>query len=378
METTTDKIVTIARFPNNRALLLQSMLQSQGIECFLAHENLLQAAVSEGVEIKVRSSDIARALKLIEEYKQDSGLQKEKSIKALKSIRRILVPVDFSDASRKAVDFALELADILKAEIKLVHVYYNPVVEVAPFDTSHMYHVNLGNYLHEIEQNARKQMADLVRMVRKEAETKSHKIKIGFSLANGIAEDEIQKIASKFHPGLIIMGSRGMGKQTEGLIGSVTARIIRKTSVPVIAIPENAHLVSIRKIRNILYATDFDEFDQVSLSRLINLLHPFSVTVHVVHVSVGVKKSWDKVKMDGLKQFMEQEFRSLPVKYKILVSDDVINSLESYMRDNAIDVMALTNHPRGMLMRMFTPSVTKKIMQRINKPLFAFKASQED
>lgn len=374
METTTEKIVTIARFPNNRALLLQSILQAQGIECFLAHENLLQAAVSSGVEIKVRSSDIAMALKLIEDYKQDAGLQKEKSVRSLRSIRRILVPVDFSEASQKAVQFAIELSDILKSEIKLLHVYYNPVIEVAPFDTSHMYHVNLGNYLHEIEQNARKQMADLVRNTRKEVQAKKLKIKISFSLANGLAEEEIVKMTSKYCPGLIIMGSRGMGKQTEGLIGSVTAKIVHKTNVPVIAIPERAHTVSIRKVKNILYATDFDDFDQLSISRLINLLHPFNVTLHCVHVSVGVKKSWDKVKMDALKHFMSTEFKGLPVKYKNLVSDNIINCLETYMRDNEIDVIAITSHKRGMLNQLFTPSVTKKIMQRINKPLLVFKA----
>lgn len=377
METDAEKIVTIARFPNNRALLLQSRLQAEGIDCFLSHQNLLQAAVSSGVEIKVRHSDMDKALRLIEQYKQEQGSQKERSIKTLRSVRRILVPVDYSEASEKAVGFTLDLADTLKAEIKLLHVYFNPVLDVAPFDTSHTYQINLSNYLHEIEQNARKQMASIVVDLRKKAAGTKNKVKISFALANGLAADEILSLSHKYHPGLIVMGSRGMGKQSEGLLGSVTAKVVAKSAVPVIAIPESSKSLRIDKVKNVLYATDFDNYDQVALSRLINLMHPFSATLHLVHVSIGVKKSWDKIKMDSLKKFIHDEFEKFPVKFKIMISDDVVNGLESYMRENTIDVIALTNHARGLINSFFTPSVTKMIMQRINKPLFVFKAGRE-
>lgn len=377
METITEKIVTIARFPNNRALLLQSRLQGEGIDCFLSHQNLLQAAVSMGVEIKVREVDVERALRLIETYKKDYGSEKEKALRSLKNVRRILVPVDFSKASENALKLALEMADMLKAEIKLFHVYYNPVIDVAPFDTSHSYQINLSNYLHEIEQNARKQMNSVVSELRNKAKTTKNKVKISFSLSNGMPTDEILRMSHYYHPGLIVMGSRGMGNQSEGLIGNVTAKVVAKSEVPVIAIPENFKYVSIKKVKNILFATDFDNYDQIAISRLINLMHPFNATLHCVHISIGVKKSWDKIKMDSLKEFIEKEYGDVPVKFKIIVSDNIINGLECYMRDNKIDVISLTNHSRGLLNSFFTPSVTKMIMKRINRPLFAVKATLE-
>lgn len=377
METLEEKIVTIARFPNNRALLLQSRLQGEGIDCFLSHQNLLQAAVSQGVEIKVRESDVEKAVRLIEMYKQDSGEEKEKSIKTLKSIRRILVPVDFSDASEKAIQLAFEIADLLKAEIRLLHVYYNPVVDVVPFDTSHTYQINLNSYLHEIEQNARKQISHLELELKNKASEKKNRIKITSSLANGIAHDEIISFSKKYKPGLIIMGSRGMGNQSTGLIGNVTAKVVEKSEIPVIAIPEKYKFISVDKVKHVLYATDFDNYDQITISKLVNLTHQFNPTLHIVHISIGVKKAWDKVKMDSLKEFIQKEYPDLPVKYKILVSDNIINGLECYMRDNEIDVIALTNHSRNILNSFFTPSVTKMIMQRINRPLFVVKATAE-
>lgn len=377
METTTENIKTIARFPNNRALLLQARLQAEGIDCFLSHQNLLQAAVSTGVEIKVRESDMERAIRLIELYRKDWGKQKEKSLKTLRNVRRILVPIDFSASSKNALKFAMEMAAMLKAELKLVHVYYNPVIDVALFDTSHTYQVNLTNYLHEIEQNARRQMAEIVEDVRKKAKKAKSRIKITSSLLNGLAADEILAMANKYHPGLIIMGSKGMGMQSEGMMGSVTLKVAIKSNIPVLALPENPKLASAEKIRNVMYATDFDSYDEIALSKLFNFLHPMRTTVHCVHISIGKVKAWEKIKMEELRDFIDREYGDIPFKSSILVCDNVLNGLESYMRDNPVDVIAMTNHPRGLLDSFFTPNVTKMIMQRIDKPLFVFKSRDD-
>ncbi|HOI87691.1 MAG TPA: universal stress protein [Lentimicrobium sp.] len=374
MEPQEEKIVVIARHPNNRALLLQSRLAAEGIECFLSHENLLQGAVSSGVEIKVKKSDVEKALRLIEQSKAEHGEQKEAAVKALRSVRRILVPVDFSDASNKACSFALGLAAKLKAEVKLLHVYYNPVIDIAPFDTSHAYQVNLINYLHEAEQNARHQLINLAKDLKAQVKKKKQDIKITYSLTNGLAADEIIDKSRKYKPGLIVIGTRGIGKQTGGFLGSVTARVIEKTSAPVLAIPESSRFTKVENMKNVLYATDFDQSDHLSISRLIGLLHPFDTNLYCVHISIGMRKSWEKVKMETLKHFITKEYKKFPIQYDMVVSDDILNGLETYMRNHSIDVIALTNHNRSLLARLFTPSITKLILGRISKPLFVFKS----
>lgn len=374
MDTSTEKITIIARYSNSRALLLKSKLEAEGIECFLSHQNLLQAAVSGGVEIKVRKSDVEKALRVVELNKEQHGKQKEASVRTLRSVRKILVPVDFSDASLSACSFALGLAAKLKAEIKLLHVFYNPVLDIAPFDTSHAYQVNLVNYLHETEQNSRHQLIKLVKELRQQVKSSNPELKISYTLSNGLAAEEIASTAAKFKPGLIILGTRGIGNQTGGFLGSVTSKLIGKTGIPVLAIPGQSKFSSLEKIKHVMYATDFDESDHLAISKLINLLHPFNVSLHCVHISVGVKKSWDKFKMDGLRAFIENGYDKYPAKCEILVSNDVINGIETYIRDNNIDIIALTNHNRGLLSGLFTPSITKKVLKRITKPLFVFKA----
>jgi len=286
------------------------------------------------------------------------------------------VPVDFSPASDKAIELAVDIANLLKAEIRLFHVYYNPVIEIAPFDTSHTYQVNLTNYLHEIEQNAKMQLTEKLNNLKKQVLELKSKTRITHSMANGIAADEILELSRKYKPGLIIMGSKGMGKQTEGMIGSVTLKVVAKSEIPVIALPENSKLLKAEDFRHILYATDFDNYDQTALSRLINLIHPLKVTIHCVHVSVGQKKAYEKVKMESLKKFLDEEYSDISFRCSIIVSDDILNGLETYIRETPVDVIALTNHSRGLLNSLFTPSVTRQIMQRIDKPLLVFKSRE--
>lgn len=372
MEAQTEKIVVIARFPNSRALLLQSILANEGIECFLAHENLLQGAFSSGVELKVRKSDVEKSLRIIEKTKAEYGRQKENAIAGLRSIRKILVPVDFSPASMRSCSFALGLAAKLKAEIKLLHVYYNPVVDMAPFDTSHAYQVNLSNYLHEAGQNARQQLVNLTKELKEQAKKQKLNIKITYSLANGIAADEIIAYSRRHKPGLIITGTRGIGNKSQSMLGSVTAKISGKTSSPILAIPEQSKFKGIDGLKNVLFATDFDDADHLSLSKLINLLHPFDVALYCVHIAIGTKKPWQKVKMENLKETIQGAFKNVPVNYDIVVSDDIVNGLEMYMRNHDIDAIALTSQEKGLLARFFTPSITKILLGRVNKPLLIF------
>ncbi|MDY0343553.1 MAG: universal stress protein [Lentimicrobium sp.] len=374
MEPTDEKLIVIARHTTSRALLLQSHLEAEGIDCFLSHENLVQGAFGSGVELRVRRSDMEKALKLIEMSKQEHGLEKEPAVKTLRQVRKILVPVDFSDASLKACTFALGLAAKLKAEIKLLHVYYNPVIDVVPFDTSHAYQVNLVNYLHEAEQNAKQQLIRLADDLKHRVSEGKADTKISYSLQNGIAAEEIVAMSNHYKPGLIVLGTRGIGQQSSSLLGSVTARVIEKASVPVLAIHEASRFTSIESFKNVLYATDFDESDHIALSRLINLMHPFHVQIYCVHISIGVKKPWQKVKLDSLKNLINVEHPNTAIHYDILVSDDILNGLETFMRNQSVDVIALTNHNRGLMARLFTPSITQKILKRIDKPLFVFKS----
>jgi nucleotide-binding universal stress UspA family protein len=372
MKSLTERIITVGTFPYSRALLLQIQLQTEGIECFLATKDSLQPIRSS--DLRVKQADVAKALKIIDQSIKFSGLEKEKAVRSIGVVRRILVPVDFSSLSLHACRFAVNLAQKYKAEVKLLHVFYNPAINITPYDEHYSYQVKLSNNLREIEKNARTSMVKLEqKLISWSKNEKITDVKITTGFANGEAADEILTYCQKYRPAIIIMGTRGLTKGTHPM-GRVTTRIIENSTIPVLALPDGS-VKKIDDLNSLLYATDFDPSDYSAINRLLNMLTPLNIQLHCVHVSVGYKKPWDPVKMDELKQHLTREYQEKKLKFEVIVSDNIVYGIESYIRNNGIDAIAVISHKRGTLEKMFAPSMTKKIFSETGKPLFVFHAS---
>jgi len=369
-----ETIITAGRFPYSRALILQSLLLGKGVDCFLVTEPEMQSPEGNA-EIRVRESDFAKALRIIESSPLESGALKEKALKSLRAVRRILVPVDFSNHSLKACRLAITMAKQMKAEVTLLHVFYNPAIDVAPNNDHAAYQLKLSELLHQIEIVSRENMemvvSDLKAWCKK---TRISNVKIVPAFANGRAVLEILEYSLRYNPSLIIMGTRGLSKDKKGGFGKVTYDILHQAKYPVLAVPDDS-VESIRDIKRILYATDFDLFDFSALNRLIAMTSVFATKIHCVHVSIGTKKSWEQAKFQQLHRHLAEQYRDQNITFSHLIGDDLLNSLETYIRDHHIDAIALITHKKEFPSKFFEQSSTRKIFSRIRKPLLVFHAS---
>jgi nucleotide-binding universal stress UspA family protein len=147
-------------------------------------------------------------------------------------IKRILVPVDFSDPSLRALDFAVELSRPLAAQVILLHavepVYY-PVA-------GDMYGVgfDLGNVYDAIERAARTQLSELA------AKLKARGVAVRTLLTLGTAHQVILDSAKKLKADLIVMSTHGRTGLSHVLIGSVAERVVRTAPCPVLTVPGRA------------------------------------------------------------------------------------------------------------------------------------------
>jgi len=65
-----EKIITLATRTFEHAQIIRSLLESEDIECFLENVNLIQGAVSEGVKIRIRETDLDKAVQIMEEVEK--------------------------------------------------------------------------------------------------------------------------------------------------------------------------------------------------------------------------------------------------------------------------------------------------------------------
>lgn len=367
-----ERLVTLTTTHYTAAEVLKARLGNAGIECFLKNVHLIQGDPAEGVKVQIRSTDVELALNLMNEWKK---LQEETESKDIKSVRRILVPVDFSEYSMNACIYALNLAEKLDTDLKIFHVYYAPIIDLVPITDAYSIQVDMDINLREMEARARKNLVAFVEEVRQMAIQRGlDNVKIGYSLREGIVEDEIAHMAKSYNPGLIVMGSKGKGEKQSDIIGSVVYKVLDKTKVPVLAIPENSKFDPSRDVRNIVYATDFDNSDKIAIRRLISIVSGFRIKLNCIHVSKDPEKTWDSQKMDNLKQYFGKISPDTLVECTLVKGEDTFRQLEEYTTKNHVDLISLVNRKRGLLGRLFNPGLAKKLIYQSSIPLLIFRA----
>ena len=122
-----DKLVTLAILTYTKAQILKSVLENEGIETYIQNVNQIQPVVSSGVRLRIKESDLPRALKITESSVWlAEDIVGDKSPEINVENKKILIPVDFSGYSMKACEFGFNLAKTYKTEVVLLHVYSTP------------------------------------------------------------------------------------------------------------------------------------------------------------------------------------------------------------------------------------------------------------
>ena len=369
-----DRLVTIAVHNYSRAQVLKSRLNAEGIDCYLKNVNLVHSTVPGGVKLRVHEQDLEKALRIVEKVNEQYRREDQEQGQEPKKVQRILVPVDFSRYSRNACRYAIGLAEKLNAEVKLLHVYYNPIVNSMPMTDTYYYQVNLDEIIRDIELRAKERMEQFYQDIKKQIEEQElSNVRIDYALIRGITHEEILMQSDEYDPDVIIVGTRGHGEQPGDLIGGVTRKIIEKASVPVLAIPEESEYQGISNI-NIMYVTEFDDSDYEAIRKLMHIMSPFSVRLYCAHVSTPESNKWDQVKMDSIRDHIREEYSHQHFECNLIEEQDKLKGIEDFVKEKGIDILSLVTHKRGLIARLLNPGIEKKLLFHSKVPLLVFHA----
>jgi nucleotide-binding universal stress UspA family protein len=189
----------------------------------------------------------------------------------------ILVPTDFSDNARNALNYAAQLAQKMNASIVLLHAYMLPTpVSEVPYMM-----VNVEEIQKENEEMARQATEKL----------QAQGIRASYLVRLGFPSDEIELVTEDQPVDLVVMGMRGKGT-LEKWMGSTTTSAIKKIDTPIIVVPQEA---SYRELKQVIYATDFSYTVSFHVyDPLLSLLKQFGAQLHIVHVQKNKNEMKDK------------------------------------------------------------------------------------
>ena len=193
------------------------------------------------------------------------------------SIRRILVPVDFSEPSQSAVDYGLSLALQFNSRLVLAH--------IVPSSTALIYTFPTESFAFEKEQAkyARSTLPDLIPVEHRDRVDLQTVVKVGE------VRSELLSIVKDEKIDLVVMGTHGRNAFERFLLGSLTERMLRKLNVPILTVSHLDPARELRKagpvpLRQVLYATDLSDNAAAGMKFSIELARGAGARLTVLHV----------------------------------------------------------------------------------------------
>lgn len=151
---------------------------------------------------------------------------------------KVLVPLDGSEHSKRALETAVHVAKKFHAKMTLLHVYsvsVTPVIIPEPTTlTPAGVPVVTSAELSKMVEAAR-EVGNRI-LTEGEQKAKSEGVQTETVLKEGNTVQEIVKAAKEGQFGLIVMGARGIGKLRELLMGSVSEGVIKDAPCPVLVV----------------------------------------------------------------------------------------------------------------------------------------------
>lgn len=368
-ETNDPAIINIGSYTYSRALLIKVRLESEGIPCFLSQTS---GSASE-VIIHVNESDLPDAQRYVNDLVRASGSEKESTIKLLRSVRRILVPVDFSDESEKAARYALKLAAFMKADIRLMHAWTPVAAEHFAWGEMYAMQTDIEAQLKNAEAEAEARLELFQEELKIQIKRKRIKgVDVDFDLIRGNASEAISAVAHHYKPGLIVMGTKGKQRFERGFFGSTTLKAISKGKIPVLAIPPSYDESSFEQTKRLLYVTSFDNTDLDSLSRLMAFVRPFNAKIYCLHIHQQGSLVVDETRMRLMREHFNRFYQGFEVECGLLESADALDGIERFIQEHQIDVLAITAKKQNLLSQLFEPGLSRKLLFRSSIPLLVF------
>lgn len=363
-------LVTLVTYQESRAAyFLKGMLENEDIDCFF-NISYDVGGKEDQVRVQVRSEDVEKAVQVMMDIRDTYGKDLD-AIKPDMSVRRIIVPTDFSIGSENACHYAIHLAQRINAEIKVLHVYEPPVVDDYIKKQMATYEEYFSNTLEDTERRSKASMLSFIQKLKEYMDAhKIENVRIHSSIVMGNTIRRIQGISKVYNPDMIVLGTLGFEEDSKSLFAGVASDFIKSLEIPVYAIPGPFSPRDFEKLQ-ILYATDFNENDHTSLNRLLSITEPFEKSITCVHIDTAHNPS-KKERMNELNEFLEKEYSEHTIRCRLIEDKDVIHGIRDFADKNHINLLSFTTQKRGIFEKLFRPNLFKKILQESNLPILIF------
>ncbi len=263
-------------------------------------------------------------------------------------MKKILVPVDFSENSADALRYAVFLAGRMKAALLLMHVCAS------------------GHGADERTASGKLQAWAA------KAKEENPGLEAEILLSTGETVKNITEAAAADHCELTVTGMHGSGGVGDNLFGSTSARLAEHLSCPLIMVPAGYRCNEVGKI---VFATDYRSTDLDSIRFMVPLAEAFMSDLIIVHADEGeYRGGYERNMLNAFSAKVREAFPYPLLKFELLEGGNAAKILKEYLEYTKPALFALASRKRTPAEKIFTSSLTRRFDGQIKVPLLVFHA----
>ena len=272
-----------------------------------------------------------------------------------KLFNKILVPVDFSAKSKKAVETACDIAKQYDCNIHLLH-----VVAISPFAAIAMTEGPMAIPYSNIENEAliEKEFKKLINTVKL---VNGEEVKIEYSILQGTWDEAIIDYANHHDYDLVLVGQKESLLQKRKMIINPD-KIASKANIPVITVPSNRRITKLYTI--VIPITDFLPVRKLMYG--VYIANGFDTTIKLL--GIENEKSHEKVKhyLQKAAQLINDN-STIKVTTQTLHSNNVAEAVNQFTRQQPADLVIINPQTQTKMPGFFS-SLFGNIIQKYSAP----------
>lgn len=272
-------------------------------------------------------------------------------------MKKFLVPTDFSDTSKNAARYAVQMAaDIRDSEIILINVSDKITAgsDSSPLtETTSDRRTILSQALGHMKE-------DLLKIVN---------VPISCVIEEGSSLVETLGRYVRHHGiDLVIMGITGATRLEQIFMGSNTLDMVNEEECPVMIVPPDA---SYKKVKNVMLTSDFKNVGStIPIAPISETLSLFKPALHIVNVdSEHYVELTDEYKAERDK--LEKMLQDFSPEFYFIRQYDFLDAVSQFAQDKAIDLIITVPKDHSFLSKIFSTSHTKKLAYHSHVPIVA-------
>tara|TARA_R110002049_G_scaffold71370_1_gene183887 strand:- start:52271 stop:53104 length:834 start_codon:yes stop_codon:yes gene_type:complete len=276
-------------------------------------------------------------------------------------MKKIIVPIDFSEHSEYALRTAATLAKKHDAEILALHMLEMSDIMLSASDglqaQKTMFFLQLAEQRFEA-------------FLKKEY---LKNVKITPIIKHFKVFSEVNDVALEHNADIIIMGSHGASGIQEFFVGSNTERVVRNASIPVLVVKNK--LVDVN-FDVVVLACDFSEDSIKAYINTVKMFNNVSSKLHLVHVNLPHDpfKSSKEIEKMAVNFFTKADGNLNKMNDVSYVSDYTVeDGVLDFSNKIGADLIVIPTHGRKGLSHFFMGSVSEDIANHSTLPVLTFK-----